>query len=127
MNEEEFDSLMERHSWGTKDAQRTEAQWRHRAKLAATLGAALWGNTLGDLRRQLLAPRPEIPSGFDLADLRELLVSTQTIAAALNNPRGSWLPPHLSLPAISIGHEHLTVWEARCAIVRRAIESLEDR
>jgi hypothetical protein len=126
MNEEEFDSFGLR-PWSTEDALQMEAQWLHRSKLTATLGAALWGKTADDLKRQLLAPHPDIPSGYDLVDFRELLVSTQTIAAALAHPRASLMLANLSRHAVFIGTPGYTLWEARCEIVRRAIEYLQDR
>jgi hypothetical protein len=126
MNEEEFD-LLGLRPWGTTGASQAEALWLHRSKLMATLGAALWGKTADDLKRQLLATRPEIPPGFDLAHFRELLVSTQTIAADLDKARAAWLPRVSSLPVIFIGTQGFTLWEARCEVVRRAIEYLENR
>jgi hypothetical protein len=84
MDEEAFDSWMHsRHSrpFGREDAKRAEAQLLRCTKLLATLGVALWGRTSGDLQRQLLAASPEVPSGFDLPDFRELLyVTTQMIS-----------------------------------------------
>ena len=100
MNEEEFDSLMEWRPFGTEDAMRADA----RARRCTALGIALFGETAGDMHRQLLAPYPAIPSGFDLADFRELQKST-----------------------VVVGTQHLTVWQARGEIIRRAIEYLENR
>jgi hypothetical protein len=42
------------------------------ARDCTALGIALFGKTSDDPHRQLLAPHPEIPSGFDLADFRAL-------------------------------------------------------
>jgi hypothetical protein len=89
--------------------------------------APLWGKTADDLKRQLLATRPEIPPGFDLADFRELLESTRTIAADLDKARAAWLPRVSSRPVVFIGTQGFTLWEARCEVVRRAIEYLENR
>jgi hypothetical protein len=128
MDEEEFDALNLR-PFGTEDAIRLEAQVRGDARLRMTLGSALWGRTSGDLRRQLLAPHPEIPAGFDLADFRKLLQWTAQIASAVLVARRT---PGLSLasfsaPTVFVGTQRLTVWEARCEIVRRAIDYLEER
>jgi hypothetical protein len=91
-----------------------------------TLGIALWGRTPEDLQRQLLAPSPEIPSGFDLADFRELQRSAHEISARLSDPRFRWLS-HLAFSSHTffVGNQRFTAWEARCEIVRRAIEYLE--
>jgi len=93
-----------------------------------TLGIALWGSTLDDLRRQLLAPSPEIPPGFELADFRELERSAQEILAGLSDPRfASLSQSHLAFSShtIVVGIQRFTAWEARCEIVRRAIDYLE--
>jgi hypothetical protein len=122
MDEEEFDSLMQSRPFGTGDALRADARLRR----CTALGMALWGRTLEDLQRQLLAPFPEIPSGFDLAALRELQQSALEISACFSHPRSKWLSRFSSFsPAISVGTQSFTVWEARCEIVRRAIEYLE--
>ena len=63
MDEQEFDSLFP----------------AARLRRCGTLGLALWGRTSDDLRRQLRAPYPEIPSGFDLEDFRELQRFAQLI------------------------------------------------
>jgi hypothetical protein len=87
MDEERLDSLMRWPPFGTNDAMRIEAQ----ACRSTALGIALWGKTPDDLRRQLLAPHPEIPSGFDLADFRDSQKSIRRIAARLGDPRYRWL------------------------------------
>jgi len=123
MDEEAFDSLMQSPPFGTKDAIRTDVQLRRRM----TLAIALWGRTIDDLQRQLTAPSPEIPSGFELADFRELQRRTQEISAGLSDPRFASLT-HLvafSSQTILVGTQSFTAWEARCEIVRRAIEYLE--
>jgi hypothetical protein len=122
MEEEEFDSLMPSRPFGREDAMRADAALRRRS----TLGLALWGRTSADLQRQLLAVRPEIPSGFNLDDLRDLERSTQVISSCLSDPRFAWLS-HLAFCSwvISAGTQHFPAWEARCEIVRRAIEYLE--
>jgi hypothetical protein len=128
MTEEEFDSFMQGRSFGTEDARRAEAQMSRGMTLLATLGVALWGKTEGDLHRQLLKPYPAIPSGFDLPDFRELLrISAQiisSISVAQKMPGWSHLPPAFS-QTIFVDTKGFTVWEARCEIVRRAIEYLE--
>jgi len=60
MDEEEFDSLMPSRPFGTEDAMRADARLRR----CTAPGMALWGMTLEDLHRQLLAPSSEIPSGL---------------------------------------------------------------
>jgi len=129
MDEQEFDSLVQGRTFGTENAMQADARLRRRMTLSATLGAALWGRTSGDLQRQLLAPHPEIPSGFDLPDFRELLrVTAQMISTLEATQRMAGLS-HLGLSArtIIIGGQGFTAWEARCEVVRRAIEYLENR
>jgi hypothetical protein len=116
MNEEDFDSSMEARPFGTAEVMHAEAELRR----CVALGVALWGRTSHDLQRQLLAPHPQIPAGFDLADLRKLQRSVQIISTA------SWLPRStLSSPMIFVGAQRFTTWEARAEIVRRAIEYLD--
>lgn len=125
MDEEEFDSQMELQAFGTRDAMRRDAELRRRM----TLGDALWGRTSDDLQRQLIAPHPKIPSGFDLADFRELLTLSARIGSLdLSDRRNAWLHP-LLFPAstVLVNSQRFTVWEARYEIVRRAIEYLENR
>src|SRR5258706_7353121 len=83
MDEQEFDSLMQSRPFGRDDAMRADLQLRR----GVTLAIALWGRTPDDLQRQLLAPSPEIPSGFDLTDLRELQRSAEKISAGISEPR----------------------------------------
>jgi hypothetical protein len=124
MNEEEFDSSLGSRPFGTADVIEAEASMRR----CIALGVALWGRNSGDLQRQLLAPYPEIPSGFVLSDFLNLQQTVQTISGASSDPRFAWLPRSvLSSPAILVGTELFTTWEARCEIVRRAIEFLADR
>jgi hypothetical protein len=134
MTEEEFDSFMQRRSFGTEDARRAEAQMSRGMALLATLGVALWGKTEGDLHRQLLKPYPAIPSGFDLPDFRELLrVSAQIISAiSVTRKRAGWSHLFAASQTIFVGTQGSTVlearyevWAARYEIVRRAIEYLE--
>jgi hypothetical protein len=122
MDEEQFDSLMQCLPFGTEDAMRADAALRRRS----TLSLALWGRTSADLQRQLLAVHPEIPSGFNLDDLRDLERDAQAISSCLSEPRFAWLS-HLAFCSwvISAGTQNFTAWEARCEIVRRAIKYLE--
>jgi hypothetical protein len=129
MDEEEFDALMNLRPFGTEDAMHWYAQIRGDIGLGMTLGSALWGRTSEDLQRQLLAPHPEIPSGFDLADFRKLLQWTAQMSSAVfavQRMRG--LSPAVLPPAaVFVGTHGFTMWEARCEIVRRAIDYLERR
>ena len=129
MDEEEFDALMKSPPFDTRDVAHWEAKRRAAARLVMTLGSALWGRTSEDLERQMIAAHPEIPAGFDLADFRKLLQWTAQIASAvlaLQRMRG--VPPSvLPSPAVLVGSQWLTLWEARSEIVRRAIEYLEKR
>ena len=129
MDEEEFDALMKLRPFGTEDAMHWYAQIRGDIGLGMTLGSALWGGTSEDLQRQLLAPHPEIPSGFDLADFRKLLHWTaQMSSAVLAVQRMRGLSPAVLPPAaVFVGTHGFTMWEARCEIVRRAIDYLEKR
>jgi hypothetical protein len=129
MDEQEFDALFLR-PFGREDFQRLDAQWGR----SATLASALFGRTPEELRRQLVASHPQIPSGFALADFRDLERHVQTISGLVlsgsSNPRMAWLSPWLSQFAsasITVDGQSYTVWEARCEIVRRAIEYLESR
>ena len=124
MDEEEFDKLMPWRPFGTKDVARAEARMRRCAKL----GVALWGTTSAHLQLQLTAPHPKIPSGFELDDFRTLLRDTRAIAAKLSDPRNAWLARVARSGAtVFAGAQTLTEWEARCEIVRRAIEYLAGR
>ena len=129
MDEQEFDALFLR-PFAKEDFHRLDAQWGR----SATLASALFGRTPEDLRRQLVASHPQIPSGFALADFRDLERHVQTISGLVlsrsSNPRMAWLSPWLSQFAsasITVDGQSYTIWEARCEIVRRAIEYLESR
>ena len=125
MTEDEFDSLAVWLPFRREDATRAETQ---RGRLLTTLGVALWGRTADDLQRQLLAPHPEIPVGFELADFQALHRTVQMIVTALHDPQLARLSlAALRPPPISVGADQFTGWEARCEIVRRAIEYLESR
>lgn len=132
MDEEEFDSSMQSRQsrpFVRGDAMRAEVQLLRGTKLLATLGVALWGRTSGELQRQLLAASPEVPSGFDLPDFRELLqVTTQMISGSEPAQKIAALRLLVpSPPTIFVGTQRFTPWEARCEVVRRAIEYLEKR
>jgi hypothetical protein len=124
MDEHEFDALFQR-PFGTEDAKNEDARWRR----CATLGTVLFGRNSGDLQRQLLASHPEIPSGYDVADFRDLLQHLEMVSDAMSNPRKTWLSPlaFVASATLSVGSRRFTFWEARCEIVRRAIEYLEGR
>lgn len=121
MTEEEFDASMPLRPFRSEDTMHLEAD----AARCTTLGLALWGRTSDDLQRQLNAPAPEIPSGCDLADLRKLHRTAESIATALANPRNAWLSSPPPSPDIFAGAKRFTAWEARCEVARRAIEYLE--
>ena len=127
MDEEEFDALRELRPFGTKDAMRSFARDRADTGLVMQLGTALWGKTSEDLQRQLLAPHPEIPSGFEVADFRRLLQVTARIGSAfvtLRRMRGG-NPGVSSHPVVFVGTNGFSFWDARCEVVRRAIDYLE--
>jgi hypothetical protein len=124
MDEDEFDASRQGRPFKREDATRAESA----ACRSTALGVALWGRTAEHLQRQLLGPHPEIPSGFDLADFRELLRSVQMVGTRVNDPRFAWASRFVrSSRIISVGTQSLTEWEARSEIVRRAIEYLEAR
>lgn len=127
MKEEEFNSFIQARPFTSADARQLEAKQLR----SANLGRALWGRTPADLQRQLLASHPEIPAGFELADFLDLLQNTQAIAAWVasasnGDPKYSWFPSHLmASPTIKVGAQQYMLWDARCEVVRRAIEYLE--
>ena len=90
---------------------------------SGALAAALFGRTPEELRRQLVASHPDVPSGFALEDFRDLERHLQTISGLVlsgsSDPRLAWLSPWLTQFASAT----ITVDE----IVRRAIEYLERR
>jgi hypothetical protein len=121
MDELQFDSLFQQ-PFGRQDVIQTDARLRR----CIVLGITLWGRTSDDPRRQLLTSYPEIPSGFDLEDLRELQRSAQIISQNSGDPRNVWLSRlAISSATIFVGTQRFRAWEARCNIVRRAIEYLE--
>jgi hypothetical protein len=127
MDEADFDSLTRWRPFGTADVTRAEAQARRTTALSLALG-----KTAEDLQRHLLAPHPEIPPGFDLADFQNLAKCILHTAAVLRHPPLGWmssLPYYRAFcsPEVVVGTQHFTAWEARYEIVRRAIEFLEGR
>jgi hypothetical protein len=124
MNEEEFDASFPLRPFGTADVARADAE----ARRSSVLARALWGRTSADLQRQLLASHPEIPAGFDLADFHRLYRNARSILKVFADPlRPSLLHLAQSSPVICVGIQSFTAWEARCEIVRRAIDYLENR
>lgn len=122
MDEQELDAYA-RSPFGTADAAHQDAQLRR----LLVLGQALWGGTAEDLRRQLLAPHPAIPSGFALSDFRESLkLSARICSIDLQNRNNAWMRsiPFFSA-TISVGTQELTASEARYKVVRKAIDYLE--
>ena len=87
MTEDEFDFSIDPRPFGTPEAMQAEDQLRR----CIALGAALWGRNSDDLQRRLLAPHPEIPSGFELMDFLKLQQNLQIISAASGDPRFDWL------------------------------------
>jgi hypothetical protein len=123
MTEEDFDPSLNWLPFGTQEAMEAEARFGR----VAALAIALWGRTRDHLERQLLSRYPEVPSGFDLADFQKLHQSAQRMSTALRDPKSAWfsLNSRNSAPAILVGTQRFTAWEARCEIARRAIEYLE--
>lgn len=125
MDEQEFDALFPSRPFGTQDAMRVDARWRR----CSTLGTLLFGRTPDDLRRQLLAAHPEIPSGYDLTDFHDLQKHLEMVTNALNDPRNTCLPRFgtAAFGVIEVGTQRLSVWAARLEVIRRAIDYLENR
>lgn len=120
MDEHEFDSLCNWQPFGMQDVQS--------ARRVNALAAQLWGSR-DHLQRQLLAPYPEIPSGFDLADFRKLQCLAQlfVVSTTIKGSQVSWLPSRLLTGEIIAGAQRFTLPEACCEVVNRAIEYLENR
>ena len=124
MDEEDFLSWRNFKPWGTEDALRADVEMRRSSALAV----ALWSRTPADLQRQLLAPHPAIPAGFDLAEFHNLYRKLRVLTIASKDLRRGWLAAMTkSSPVITVGNQSFTIWEARCEVVRRAIEYLERR
>jgi hypothetical protein len=130
MNEEEFDALMKSRRFGTEDVVHWEGELLANTGLSMTLGDRLWGKTSEDAQRQLLAPYPKLPEAFELADFRKLLQFTAKMApavSAIQRMRSSASPSTHPTATVFVRSQGFTLWEARCEIVRRAIEYLENR
>jgi len=97
-----------------------------RMRRSAALAEALFGKTRHDLERQLSSAHPELPPGFDLTDYRELGRSTQQVLLAMENPRVARVFAAMK-STVTVGTTSYTEMEARCEIVRRAIQQLEGR
>jgi hypothetical protein len=122
MDEQEFDSFRQLRPFRTEEAKQVDLRLRRSRALAVRL----WGETVDDLKRQLEAPHPEIPSGFDLADFRELEQTTKLVVAAMKSPRNGLVSCMTFVAARFVVGTQTSEWEARCEIVRRAIEYLEN-
>jgi hypothetical protein len=119
MDEHEFDARFPMRAFEGNDLRRAER--------TAALGAKLWGTTPDYLERQLLALSPVMPVGFDLADYRNLQRLAEMALQDLAK-RGRQHPlASLGATVILAGSQSYTAMEARCEIVRRAIELLEKR
>jgi hypothetical protein len=124
MDEEELDASLRLRPFGTAEVKRMEARLRRRAALAI----ALWGRTTVDLQRQLLPRYPQLPSGFELPDYRDLYIYARQLVHVMITSRPAWLQSFgRSTHVVFAGGERFSEWEARCEIVRRAIEFLESR
>jgi len=124
MDKDEFGSFRKLQPFGTTDAVQLTAQLGR----CHSLARGLWGTTTEDLRRQLQKPRPDIPSGFDLADFQLLLRESSRITSMnLDHWWYTWMRPKLAFPEIiDVGPRRFTEWQARAEIARRAIEYLQD-
>ena len=123
MDEEDLNSLPWQ-PFSSADAARREAEMRR----TMALGFALWGRTPADLERQLLAPHPETPPGYELADYRNLagmLVLWANFEKRLPGLRKYSAMQALVSGTIVVGGRQLTMLQARSEVVRRAIEYLE--
>jgi hypothetical protein len=124
VTEDELGLQMQFSSFQFSDATQMDNQLR----CCCSLGAVLWGRLPKNLERQLAAHHPEIPSGFSLSDFWEFLQLGIRIGSIdWNNPGYAALRSSLgSTSMISVSAQTYTKWEARCEIVRRAIEYLEN-
>ncbi len=115
MDEQKFDTRFPR-PFVRDDAMQADARTRR----CAALAVALWGKS-DYLERQLLAQHPEIPSGFDLADFRELQQRVQVVLFFSANRDLI----RRRFPMFD-GTQHPQLWEARREVLRCAIEYLEN-
>ena len=125
MDEEDLGYFSQFRPFETKTAVQRQIQLAR----CAALGKGLWGRTADDLRRQLQQVYPEVPSGFSMADFRELLdVSERVGSLDILERRNAWLTSLSGFAGtISVGRQRFTAWQARSEIVRRAIDYLEQR
>jgi hypothetical protein len=113
MDEHEFEALREWQAFSSNDVKMYEA--------LPALALELWGRTAEDLRQRLLAPTPKVPYGCTLRDL-QMLEQQATMMRKFAARFG-----RLGTETIAIGTDTLSVLEARCEVVRRAIDYLEGR
>nr|HEV7954049.1 hypothetical protein [Candidatus Acidoferrales bacterium] len=120
MDEQEFDALQGLRPFRTSDMKQFER--------VAALAGMLWGAGPDHIKRQLLAPHPEIPAGFELSDFHMLKRQSEMILATLDRkPLGlQWGSLRFTMDTkIQVGPQTFTFPEACYEIVRRAIEFLE--
>jgi hypothetical protein len=118
MDEQEFDSLLQWRPFECQDLRQAER--------IAALAARVWGVTTDHLRRQLLAPSPALPLGFDLGDYRKLQRQAEVVLLAVTKSGAQNQWASLLSRIILVDDQRFTVLEAHCEIVRRAIEYLEN-
>jgi hypothetical protein len=124
MTEEEFDSWLPGRPFQRQDLTQAEAD----ASRFTMLGVALWGKTRADLERRLDAPRPEIPHGCTLEELRRMQDYLRRLSAAASKTQNAWLTPlTLCSAGLLAGSPKFTELEGRLEVVRRAIEYLENQ
>jgi hypothetical protein len=123
MDQDDLGWIGKLQPFGTADAAKCEVQLGR----CASLGQALWGTTAEHLRRQLAKSSPDLPSGFDLEDFRQLQIHASRFASLnLDLPRHAWARPILlQARRIDVGMQQFNEWEARVEIVRRAIDFLQ--
>jgi hypothetical protein len=121
MDEQEFDSWPGLRPFHTSDMKQFER--------VAALAGKLWGAGTDYIQRQLLAPHPEIPEGFDVADFRMLQRQSEMMLVALERkpPSLQWGSLRFMMDSkIVVGSQTFTYPEACYEIVRRAIDFLEN-
>jgi hypothetical protein len=110
--EEHFDFVNQWPEWRRENAK----EFEH----IAALGAKLSGNA-ENLKRQLLLPVPEIPNGLGMEEL--LVLERHARFALAGAAKDKWLP---KMPAIVVGSDESSFYEAMYEVVRRAIAALGD-
>jgi hypothetical protein len=118
---------MDERDFDTSQWRQFESQDLRSEERIAALAAGLWGVTTNHLRRQLLAPFPTLPSGFDLDDYRKLQrrAGVLLLAVTKSGSKNPWAS--LLWQVILVDARRFTALEARYEIVRRAIEFLDSR